>query len=66
MVRGLERLPALLSDMEESFDTMRRDGLKLHPDTVGAMTQARRGQARRWPIWAAAALGVVVIAVLMG
>ena len=66
VVRGLERLPALLADMEESFDAMRRSGLKLHPDTVGAMTAARRGPARRWPIWAAAVLGVVVIAVLAG
>ncbi len=66
VARGLERLPALLADMEESFDAMRRSGLKLHPDTVGAMTAARRGPARRWPIWAAAALGIVVIAVLAG
>ncbi len=66
VVRGIERLPALLADMEESFETMRRSGLKLHPETVSAMTQSRGARARRWPIWAAAAFGVAVIVVLAG
>ena len=66
VVRGIERLPALLADMEESFETMRRSGLKLHPETVSAMTQARGARARRWPMWAAAAFGVAVIVVLAG
>jgi len=65
VVRGLERLPRLLADMEDSFETMRRSGLKLHPETVSAMTQARRARVRRWPIWAAAAFGVAVIFVLV-
>jgi ubiquinone biosynthesis protein len=65
VVRGIERLPALLADMEESFDTMRHSGLKLHPDTVSAMTAGRRTRARRWPLWAVAALGIVVIVVLV-
>ena len=66
VVRGLERLPTLLADMEESFESMRRSGLKLHPDTVNAMTRARGARVRRWPIWAAAAFGVAVIVVLTG
>ncbi len=65
VVRGIERLPALLADMEESFETMRHSGLKLHPDTVSAMTAARQKRAKRWPLWAAAALGIVVIVVLV-
>ncbi len=65
VVRGIERLPALLADMEESFETMRHSGLKLHPDTVSAMTAGRRKRAKRWPLWAAAALGIVVIVVLV-
>jgi ubiquinone biosynthesis protein len=65
VVRGLERLPRLLSDMENSFETMRRSGLKLHPDTVNAMTQARSARVWRWPIWAVAACGVAVIFVLI-
>ncbi len=66
VVRGIERLPALLADMEDSFDSLRRTGLKLHPETVGAMADARRSRAPRWPIWAAAVLGAVAIAVLAG
>ncbi len=66
VVRGIERLPALLADMEESFETMRRSGLKLHPETVSAMTAARSKGAMRGPIWAAAVLGVVVIVLLAG
>ncbi len=66
VIRGIERLPALLADMEESFETMRRSGLKLHPDTVSAMTASRRAGAGRWTLWAAAALGIAVIAVLAG
>jgi len=66
VVRGIERLPALLADMEESFETMRRSGLKLHPETVSAMTQSRGARGLRWPIWAAAAFGVALIVVLAG
>lgn len=66
VVRGIERLPNMLADMEDSFETMRRSGLKLHPETVSAMAHARGARARRWPIWIAAAFGVAVIMVLIG
>ena len=54
IVRGLERLPALLGDLEDSVDSMARDGLRLHPDTVRAVAARRK----RWPIWAGAGAAV--------
>jgi len=62
--RLLERLPALVVDLEESVSTLAREGLRLHPDTLAAFAGARR-EGARWPWWAGAALvAAVVIAVL--
>ena len=62
--RLIERLPQLLSEMSETAGQLSRDGLKLHPATLAAMTGGRRTQAR-WPFWAGAAVVVgVLIAVL--
>ncbi|NKB20457.1 MAG: 2-polyprenylphenol 6-hydroxylase [Alphaproteobacteria bacterium] len=55
----IERLPTLITDMSDSVSTMARDGLKLHPDTVGEMTGRR--QSARWPWWAGAAIAVGLI-----
>ena len=66
MVYGIERLPGMIANMEYSIETMRHSGLKLHPETVSAMTQARGARARRWPIWVAAAFSVAVMVVLIG
>ena len=62
LVRGLERLPALIADMEESVGTITRGGLKLHPETVRAMAADRRAPLRRWRFWAGAALVAALIA----
>jgi ubiquinone biosynthesis protein len=66
MVRGLERLPTLLADVEDSVDAMARDGLRLHPDTVRAVAALQGARGRKWPIWAggAAAIGFLVYAAL--
>lgn len=62
--RLLERLPAMMADMSESVSTLARHGLKLHPETLDAMTGGGRGK-QRWPYWAGAALVVAgVIAAL--
>ena len=62
--RMIERLPDMIADMGESVSTLARDGLKLHPDTLDAMTGGRR-EKPRWPYWAGAALVVAgVIAVI--
>jgi ubiquinone biosynthesis protein len=64
VVRGLERLPGLLADMEDTVADMTRHGLKLHPDTVRAVAGAGRPARRRWPLWAGAALAAGLIAAL--
>ena len=52
----LERLPALVADMEESVGTLARGGLRLHPDSVRALAAERRKGGLGWPCWVAAAL----------
>lgn len=68
VVRGLERLPTLLADVEDSVDAMARDGLRLHPDTVRAVAEMQRARRRRWPIWAGAgaAIAIALYAALEG
>jgi ubiquinone biosynthesis protein len=63
--RGLERLPALIADMEGSVESLARDGLKLHPDSVRALTEARRAGGAWWPLWAGAAAIAVLVAVAL-
>ena len=60
--RVIERLPALISDMEESIGSLGRDGLKLHPDSVAALL-AREKSGSRWPLWAAAGAIAVFLVV---
>ena len=60
--RVIERLPALISDMEESIGSLGRDGLKLHPDSVAALL-AREKSGSRWPLWAAA--GAIAVFLLV-
>lgn len=62
--RLLERLPAMVADMSDTVSTLARDGLKLHPETMDAMTGGGREKVR-WPYWAGAALVVAgVLAVI--
>jgi ubiquinone biosynthesis protein len=59
--RLIERLPTLITDMNDSVSTLARDGLKLHPDTVNAMSGGRR--SARWQWWAGAAIAVGLLIV---
>ncbi|MBK20614.1 MAG: 2-polyprenylphenol 6-hydroxylase [Rhodospirillaceae bacterium] len=52
----IERLPALINNMSDSVTTLAQDGVKLHPDTVSAMSG--RQSSTRWPWWAGAAVAV--------
>ncbi len=62
--RLMERLPALVADLEGSVSALARDGLRLHPDTLAAFSRRGR-ESRRWPWWAGAAVVVgIVIAAL--
>jgi ubiquinone biosynthesis protein len=60
---ALSRLPRLVREMEETVGTLARGGIRLHPDSVAALTGARRS---RWPLWAGiAAATAVIVAVLL-
>ncbi len=56
----IERLPTLITDMNDSVSSIARDGLKLHPDTINAMTRGG-GKSVRWPLWAGGAIVVGLI-----
>jgi ubiquinone biosynthesis protein len=56
---ALARLPRLVAEMEETVGTLTRGGVKLHPDSVAALAQARRS---RWPLWAGIAAAAAVVA----
>lgn len=57
--RTIERLPALVAGLEGSVNGLARGGLKLHPETVAALSGGRR--RTRWP-WVA---GAAVVAALI-
>jgi ubiquinone biosynthesis protein len=59
---ALSRLPRLVREMEETVGTLARGEIRLHPDSVAALTGARRP---RWPLWAGiAAAAAVIVAVI--
>jgi len=60
MVRGLERLPTLLSDVEDTVESIARNGLRLHPDTVRAVAAMQNARRRLWPVWAGAGAAIAV------
>jgi ubiquinone biosynthesis protein len=63
IVHGLERLPDLVVDLENSVGSLARGGMRLHPDSVAALVAAQRAHRRRWPMWAgAAAIAALTIA----
>ena len=66
VVRGLERLPALLADMEESVSAMARGELKLHPDTLHAVARSQQRPKPRWAFWASAVAALALIVALAG
>jgi len=59
----IEQLPMLINDMGESITTLTDEGLKLHPDTLSAMSKSKKSAA--WPWWAGAfiALGLIFSAI---
>jgi ubiquinone biosynthesis protein len=62
---ALVRLPRLVAEMEETVGTMARGGVKLHPDSVRALAQARSETAQRWPLWAGVAVAIAVVAAIV-
>lgn len=60
---GLERLPALIADMEMTVSAAARDGVRVNPASLQTLSGA--GSGGGWKIWvAAAAVAVVVIALV--
>ena len=59
----IEQLPILINDMGENVAALAGDGLKLHPDTLSAMSKNKKSAA--WPWWAGAVivLGVIISAI---
>ena len=60
--RLIERLPTLITDMNDSVSALTRDGLRLHPDTVNAMSGGRRSVRWRWWVGATIAIGLLIAA----
>ena len=64
MLDVLERLPYLVSEMEESLGHAARHGIRVDPASLGALAGGN-GRRGNWRIWAMAAAAVVVIAVIL-
>jgi ubiquinone biosynthesis protein len=62
LVASLESLPRLVSHAEKTVEALRNGGLKLHPDSLRAVGQGRRGNGLlTWAPW----LLVVLLSVLL-
>jgi ubiquinone biosynthesis protein len=63
LLGSLERLPALLSDVETVLKRLAHGGLPLHPETLRALNGAKNGATLIWPLWIAAlALAALALA----
>lgn len=66
LARGLERLPTLMAGVEETVDAVARGGVRLHPDSLAALTGARKRRGGSWPLLAGAVAVAAAVAVLAG
>ena len=59
----IEHLPILINNMGEGVTTLASEGLKLHPDTLSAMSKNKTSIT--WPWWAGTliALGLIFSAI---
>jgi len=64
MLDVVERLPFLITEMEESLSRTARDGLRVDPASLEALAGGR-GRGGGWRFWAAAAAMIVLIAVIL-
>ena len=61
LLGSLERLPALLGDVERTLKLLAHGGLPLHPETVKFLQGPQTGRFRLiWPLW----LGAVALAAM--
>ena len=61
-----QRLPRLLADAEATLAAIARGGVKLHPDTVAALAEARAKQGGTLLPWALVVLLAAVVAAVAG
>jgi ubiquinone biosynthesis protein len=62
---AVERLPALISNLESAASALAADGLRLHPESARALRAQGAFGSARWALWIAlAALAVAVLAIL--
>ena len=62
--RTLERLPRLVAEAERLASDLAGGGLRLHPDSLEALSGQGAGRTARWAFWIAlAALAVALVAV---
>ncbi len=59
-----QRLPRLAADAEATLGAIARGGVKLHPDTVAALAQARAGKGGSALLWAAIAVLALALVAL--
>jgi ubiquinone biosynthesis protein len=67
LARAAERLPTVLRDAEDTLAMLADGGLRIHPDSLRALSEAGRRPGRSWPyaMWAAVAfLGIIAGALL--
>lgn len=65
-VERLERLPELARQVETTVGQLADGGLRLHPDTVRALSASRNGRtALLWPLWGAVVLLLVILLTLL-
>ncbi|MEC7490105.1 MAG: 2-polyprenylphenol 6-hydroxylase [Pseudomonadota bacterium] len=60
---GLERLPALMAEMEGSIGMAARKGIRLNPESLTDLT--KRSGENFWKIWAAAAALAIIVIMLL-
>ena len=63
LLDGLERLPKLISDMEETVGAAARNGIRLDPASLETLAR-NQGRGSGWQIWAAATLAAIVAIVI--
>ena len=63
LLDGLERLPKLISDMEESVGAAARNGIRLDPASLETLAR-NQGRGSGWQVWAAATLAAIVAIVI--
>jgi ubiquinone biosynthesis protein len=63
---GLQRLPMVLAGLEANLESMAQGGLKLHPDTLDAMTGGKGSgdQAARW-LWLGVTAAIAISAIAL-